>query len=184
MKNELLFFVEQLKDKFKNYEAFTYEIKDGQSIKIQHNISSEIDEALKNKKFPRRLGVVEKRFCYKEHECICAFNRLGYRCGYVSTRFIGLSFTDYNIDCHGGLSFDGKPNYCYEPTYDYYLGFDCAHLDDKPDHLQAYNYCLINEETFKMRLKYSILEHGEIRTLEYVEKQCLHIVDQLLEQNL
>lgn len=31
-----------------------------------------------------KLGIVEKQFEYKGHDCICVFNCLGYRCGYVS----------------------------------------------------------------------------------------------------
>ena len=32
----------------------------------------------------RKFAVVEKKFDYKGHECICIFNQLGFRCGYVS----------------------------------------------------------------------------------------------------
>ena len=31
-----------------------------------------------------KFGVLEKQFDYKGHDCICIFNCLGYRCGYVS----------------------------------------------------------------------------------------------------
>lgn len=51
-----------------------------------------------------KFGVLEKQFDYKGHDCICIFNCLGYRCGYVSVDDYKDCY-EYDIDCHCGLSF-------------------------------------------------------------------------------
>lgn len=119
-----------------------------------------------------KFGVVEKQFEYKGHDCICVFNCLGYRCGYVSVD----DYKDYDIECHCGLSFGPSrlPEY-YNPKKDYYIGFDCGHICDGNDYDLALRYGLINEKmpTFLQ----------PVRSLEYVEEQCKKIVDQLEKEN-
>lgn len=77
-----------------------------------------------------KFGVLEKQFDYKGHDCICIFNCLGYRCGYVSVDDYKDCY-EYDIDCHCGLSFGASrlPEY-YNPKKDYYIGFDCGHICD------------------------------------------------------
>ena len=77
--------------------------------------------------YERPFAVVEKQFNYKGHDCICIFSIRGIRCGYVSVSDKEKPYDDYDIDCHGGLTFDGElPDY-YKPKADYYIGFDCGH---------------------------------------------------------
>ena len=54
-----------------------------------------------------KFGIVEKRFKYKGRDCICVFSRMGSRCGYVLVDD-NKDFSEYDIDCHGGLSFGNE----------------------------------------------------------------------------
>ena len=131
-----------------------------------------------------KFAVVEDKFYYKGHECICTFNRLGVRCGYVSVD-TKKHHTEYNISCHCGLSFgaDKLSDEC-SPSEEYYVGFDCGHICDGQDLQQAKEYGLIGNTEYK--LMSAILSLGNsakmpIRSLEYVKNQCKSIVDQLEE---
>ena len=128
-----------------------------------------------------KFAVVEKQFEYKGHDCICIFGCLGYRCGYVSVDD-DKEFNEYDIECHGGLSFSGTLPYDYRQKETYYIGFDCGHICDGNDYNLALKYGLINEKRFNELLEMQIhlptfLE--PVRSLEYVEEQCKKIVDQL-----
>lgn len=129
---------------------------------------------MKGKKF----AVVEKKFEYKGHECICIFNYLGFRCGYVSVEE-NKEFSAYDIDCHCGLTFSGKLPYDYGQTGKYFIGFDCGHICDYQNHEQAYKYGLISENDYYYYLNCGLDFGGVERTLEYVENECKKIVDQL-----
>lgn len=129
-----------------------------------------------------KVGVIEKQFEYKGHDCICVFNCLGYRCGYVSVDDDN-NYYEYDIDCHCGLSFgaSGLPK-DYNPKKNYYIGFDCGHICDGNDYDLALRYGLINEKQYNNFIEMQIhlptfLE--PVRSLEYVEEQCKKIVDQL-----
>ena len=129
-----------------------------------------------------RVGVIEKQFEYKGHDCICVFNCLGYRCGYVSVDDDNNRY-EYDIDCHCGLSFGPStlPK-DYNPKKTCYIGFDCGHICDGNDYDTALKYGLINEKQYNNFIEMQIhlptfLE--PVRSLEYVEEQCKKIVDQL-----
>ena len=129
-----------------------------------------------------KFAVVEKQFEYKGHDCICIFTAAGYRCGYVSVDDY-RDFTEYDIDCHCGLSFGAERlTKDFNPKKDYYIGFDCGHICDGNDYNLALKYGLIDEKRFNELLEMQIhlptfLE--PVRSLEYVEEQCKKIVDQL-----
>ena len=44
-----------------------------------------------------KFAVVEKQFEYRGHDCIVVFNKLGFRCGYVSVA--DKRINKYDIDC-------------------------------------------------------------------------------------
>ena len=130
-----------------------------------------------------KLGIVEKQFEYKGHDCICVFNCLGYRCGYVLVDDDN-NYYEYDIVCHCGLSFgaSGLPK-DYNPKKEtYYIGFDCGHICDGNDYDLALRYGLINEKQYnnfiEMQIHLSTFLQP-VRSLEYVEEQCRKIVDQL-----
>lgn len=133
----------------------------------------------------RQFAVVEKIFQYKGHECICIFNHLGYRCGYVSVddsadtgHYMEL---DYD-NCHGGLTFGGDLPYNYGQTKSNYIGFDCGHSCDGYDFEQAYRYGLITEEEWYRRNDdFYYLTENPVRSLDYVEQNCKKLVDQIEE---
>lgn len=127
----------------------------------------------------KKFGIVEKQFEYRGHDCLVVFTRRGYRCGYVSVSE-DKDYVDYDIDCHGGLSFSGKLPYDYGQKAKFYIGFDCGHCGDGFDFDTAYEYGLIDAETRDRKEKeFSYFEDGGVLWLEYVEDQCRYIVDQL-----
>ena len=130
--------------------------------------------------YERPFAVVEKQFEYKGHDCICIFSIRGIRCGYVSVTDKEKPYDDYDIDCHGGLTFDGElPDY-YKPKADYYIGFDCGHWCDGIDYAQAVKYDLIEQSEADYNKKlFSYLSGYPVRDLDYVEANCRSIVDQL-----
>ena len=130
--------------------------------------------------YERPFAVVEKQFEYNGHDCICIFSIRGVRCGYVSVTDKEKPYDDYDINCHGGLTFDGElPDY-YKPKADYYIGFDCGHYCDGVDYDQAVKYNLIeqSEADYSKKL-FSYLDDHPVRDLAYVEANCRSIVDQL-----
>lgn len=129
----------------------------------------------------RKFAVVEKQFQYKGHDCICVFTRNGYRCGYVSTT-LRRHYDDFDIDCHGGLTFSGALPEAYEPKEAFYIGFDCGHCDDGLDTKLAYEYGLIDEtEREYFEESFGYLSDYPVRDVDYVENECKKIVDQLEE---
>ena len=130
--------------------------------------------------YEQPFAVVEKQFNYKGHDCICIFSIRGIRCGYVSVTDKEKPYDDYDIDCHGGLTFDGElPDY-YKPKADYYIGFDCGHYCDGVDYDQAVKYNLITQsEAGYSKKLFSYLSNYPVRDLNYVEANCRSIVDQL-----
>lgn len=127
----------------------------------------------------KKFGIVEKQFEYRGHDCLVVFTHGGYRCGYVSVTE-NKDYTDYDIDCHCGLSFSGKLPYDYGQKEKFYIGFDCGHCGDGLDFDMAYNYGLIDAEKRDQRKEdFSYLQGCCVWWLEYVEDQCRYIVDQL-----
>ena len=90
-------------------------------------------------------------------EWVVAYNRFGYRCGYVRIFNIhpwyGKNYHEIEVDVHGGLTF-GK----FDKNRDYWLGFDCNHYGDSPDPSLS--------SAFKFFLG------GTIKDQEYVEHEC------------
>lgn len=126
----------------------------------------------------RKFAVVEKQFDYKGHDCICIFNHLGFRCGYVSVS-TDKDYDEYDIDCHGGLTFSGVLPYDYGQNYQYYIGFDCGHFGDGIDYNEAFEYGLIGNEAFEYFSSRNLWSLYPAMTLDFVIEQCKHIVDQL-----
>lgn len=96
----------------------------------------------------KKFAVVEKQFQYKGHDCICVFNRNGFRCGYVSTT-LRRHYDNFDIDCHCGLTFDGMLPEVYAPKEIFYIGFDCGHYCDGLDTKLAYDLGLIDDDDKK-----------------------------------
>lgn len=127
----------------------------------------------------RKFAVVEKQFQYKGHDCICVFNCLGFRCGYVSTT-LRRNYNEVDVTCHCGLTFGGALPEEYAPKEAFYIGFDCGHCCDRIDTKLAYDLGLIDEATKEMfEQSFSYLSDYPVRDVDYVVGQCKKIVDQL-----
>lgn len=133
-----------------------------------------------------QFAVVEKQFEYRGHDCICVFNYMGYRCGYVSVDEVKDCW-DFDIDCHCGLTFGAGQVYIYyNPKKEYYIGFDCGHICDGHDYTLAKAYGLIDDKTYDNFIQMEIQSPffiQPIRSLEYVENECKKI-DELLQEYL
>lgn len=85
------------------------------------------------------------------------------------------------INVHGGLTYSKlgyKTNY---PTIQFdkvwWFGFDCAHLGDAKDNEKLKK---VFPEKYKLLNDYDCLNSsGTIRTLNYVENECLNMIQQL-----
>ena len=53
---------------------------------------------------------------------------LGHLCGYVRIPLYSTLDGEKEIDCHGGITFQGERD--FGTTNGNYIGFDCAHLGD------------------------------------------------------
>lgn len=87
--------------------------------------------------------------------------RSGHLCGYVhlttDNDYYGYEYDDIPVDCHGGLT------YASEHENEWVIGFDCAHYGDlQPFH----NYGILGN-------------YGIYRDMEFVQKQCESICEQL-----
>ena len=86
------------------------------------------------------MYIIESNFVYKNFRCVVVFiGNVGYRCGYVElpndSRFANLQYNELiNIDVHGGISYfeTGASEYPIPSKYGW-IGFHCAHDDDKQD---------------------------------------------------
>lgn len=77
--------------------------------------------------------------------CIRRPGRFGHLCGYVEVPD-GLSVDIDEIDCHGGITFNG--HWSEFPTDGYYIGFDCLHYRDW-DPFSARAMLLASDHTYK-----------------------------------
>lgn len=87
-------------------------------------------------------------------------------CGYIvipknSKYYISNEADDYNIECHGGLSFANSISNLSIP---FCIGFDCAHSCD---------ISRVDED----------LIYGKYRNVNYVRWECKNIINQLLEND-
>lgn len=133
-------------------------------------------------------SIVEKRFEYKGYPCVVLFLPSCWRCGYV-----GIPKKDYlrsqisKIECHGGITYIESFLYGQEDKDIVWIGFDCAHYRDGYDYETGRKYYKDDPKTLesidtweKIHSQYPFDDYyfGG-RTLEYVESECKHIVDQI-----
>lgn len=121
-----------------------------------------------------------KHKTYKGFKYMVLQMTLGHLCGYVQVPkghpYYGKDYEAMNIDCHGGLTYssmsDGKPYKMTEIDYSKYftkgfwIGFDYAHSGD-------WSFYHADSEFNK---KYNTMT----QPFE-VEKECMHVIDQLVK---
>jgi hypothetical protein len=131
---------------------------------------------------------VEVDFEYKGLRCVVlVLTDRGYRCGYVGVPkehvCYGKHYNDIeSIEIHGGLTFSSKQENEDYPLYPqaglWWFGFDCAHAWDLPDPN------LVKNDKLKSIIHRDYIyrnDDAEIRTLEYVRKECVKLAEQLLK---
>lgn len=153
---------------------------------------------------------VEGGGTYKDHEYLIVLNTNGHRCGYVAippdhpysstpeeerTLMGGRPYKHYDydsldIDVHGGLTFmspdHGLKDLLPMPCTDMWIGFDCGHCYDLADLKMFKKY--FGQEQYELKESFfKALDHTDIsleqkvREYGYVEEQCHHIIDQLIQ---
>ncbi len=153
---------------------------------------------------------VEGGGTYKNHEYLIVLTTMGHRCGYVavpaghkldyvksekrkmpgSDREYTHYDYDYDIECHGGVTFCKREHDLKDlltvPCNDLWLGFDCAHAWDARDYDALEKYFGKDCDTLKFYNQYP--EHKRIglnetvKTYGYVELECKSMIDQLIEK--
>ena len=153
---------------------------------------------------------VEGGGTYKDHEYIIVLNKSGHRCGYVAIppehpysqtpeqerTFMGgrpykhWDYDSLDIDVHGGLTFmspeHGLKDLLTVPCNDMWVGFDCGHHGDMCDVKMFKKYFgeeeLKQKESFFSAMNHTDINLGQtIKEYGYVEEQCQHIIDQLIQ---
>jgi hypothetical protein len=120
-------------------------------------------------------------FCYKGIDCAILRSVIpephsknekifgGHLCGYIRIppdhTYYHKKYEDMKIDCHGGLTFG-------EVSDGHWIGFDCAHLGDFIPSVDIFR---------KQGVKKYFVFNPVYRNLEFCNKQCKSIVDQLLK---
>ncbi len=116
----------------------------------------------------------EKRFNYRGFDCVILRHKESkHLCGYVAipqiyTEIYGVSYWDLEINAHGGLTYSGKDAIRFDEKF-WTIGFDCAHAGDLcPSLIEISPHFKRFGETYK--------------NINYVEKECKSIVDQIIEK--
>jgi hypothetical protein len=143
---------------------------------------------------------------YKGYHFCVTFTQHGHRCGYVaiSNKHPYYKYSDFEDKKISKLKVHGKVNFFYKISErplvnfkylgiehvcdDKWMGFDCGHLNDKPDMetLQKINPRIIAgnflfETLTKQELFPELYGIKTIKTNKYVEKECKRLIDQLIE---
>lgn len=117
---------------------------------------------------------------------------LGYRCGYIRVPkghpWHGKKYGEIDCSVHGCLTFSDPDMPCHKGGLDdgYWVGFDCGHYGDAPDPelykiLDKDNPAKAESRTTWQKMMGKFPDPGEIRSQEYVEAECRHLIDQALE---
>lgn len=135
----------------------------------------------------------EKEFTYKGYHCVINFRNLGFRTGYVEIPadhpLYGVDGDNLDINCHGGITWANEELPVNTEGDSWWIGFDCAHYADGEDLETAKKYFANDEESMRMlelkldmRKKFPTSYDEHVWTLEEVEDELKHIVDQLIEE--
>lgn len=127
--------------------------------------------------------VIEDMFDHNGLLCVVILTKLGHRCGYVGVNGECEENKEYYeyLNIHGGITWNaintkGYPIKTGTPIR--FLGFDCAHVGDKPDIKAYYSY-------FKKHLDvFYINEKGTVRSKKYVANECRVLADQINKYNI
>lgn len=115
---------------------------------------------------------------------VVSYTALGYRKGYIKVprhhAWFGLRYDDpqlSQVQVHGGLTFSekGLPGMIQRFSYQWWIGFDCAHAGDAPDEeLMSADHRLFHGRV-------PTFQGDVVRDTTYVERECLDLIEQLRE---
>ena len=146
--------------------------------------------------------VIECGGCYKGYDYIITFNDMGFRCGYVAippTHPLAYSDIDlaeiHDINAHGGITFHDQHGLVKKlletPCLDKWIGFDAGHAFDIPDQKAWEKYFpngteIKHDHIITMANIFSDIRNigfdCAIRDKDYMEKECISIIDQLIDR--
>ena len=138
--------------------------------------------------------IQENRFNYKGFPCVVLFMPMGYRCGYVGlpkeNRFYKKKYDDIPVDCHCGLTYSESKLFRQEDKNTWWIGFDCGHACDGldketfekyyKDNLKAKAVNTERASIINAYIMFDLYQEYPFRTQEYVENECMKIVDQIV----
>lgn len=91
---------------------------------------------------------------------------------------------DFYFNVHGSLTYSGDNDGTYPVESNlWWLGFDCAHYGDGKDLELVLKYWGENpmiQKRIEIEKEYGISDYP-IRSKEYVEQECMSLVDQIIE---
>lgn len=133
------------------------------------------------------MPILEKSFEYRGYKCVVLMTEMGHRCGYVGIPKENSLYNKYYdelnkyIGCHGGLTYCSSELHCVNDKDKWWIGFDCAHLDDRPDFTTAKQMFKDNKKVIKsLETIEEIIKVGTVKTLDFCEAQCKDIVKQVI----
>lgn len=133
----------------------------------------------------------EKRFEYKGFPCVVLFMPMAYRCGYVGlpkdNKYYYKGYDDIDIDCHCGITYSSEKLYHQTDKDIWWIGFGCGHSCDGYD-IETAKKLYVDDKNVIAQIEImgatgyftTCNNENPIRTLEYCEEQCKHIVEQLI----
>lgn len=133
----------------------------------------------------KKRFVIEDKFECDGFPCVCIFNAMAIRVGYVgvdSTHpYYGMTYDTDGPDgimCHWGLTYSDKAYWDDESDL-WWFGFDCGHCGDKADAQTAMDYGLIDEKQAFLLGEFCITDDESVRDLDFVKDNCRLIAAQL-----
>ena len=133
---------------------------------------------------------IEEIFEHKGYKCVCVFNKMGYRCGYVAVDKTHPWYKkDYSDDgpnevlCHFGLTYSDRGDHFYENDGLWWFGFDCGHCCDVVDFDTAKEYGLVSDKEFiigKRMWSSWDFDGATLKDVKFVKDNCKMIAEQLI----
>lgn len=136
---------------------------------------------------------------FKGYEYIITFTNRGHRCGYVAvpeTHPLHSSKEEYpDYEVHGGVTFFEDARFDEftggHKCTDKWIGFDAAHVYDKPCRVTTEKYFNLSKEKDEMRILFDTLEAFQLadpdfgethKSYAYMVNECRSLINQLVKQ--
>lgn len=136
-------------------------------------------------------AALEVAGCYRNHDYVVLFQKMGFRCGYVSVPRTDLLYGKKqkleNLDVHGGVTYCQEPEENYLLNYrlrdgsgDMWIGFDAGHAWDGVDIVTASKIFVNDKEVLALVDRPHWRDNGyPVRDAGYIIMHCKQLIDQL-----